>query len=193
MSRRRDRVADAPLLAWGEALRHARQRRARTRAMLIPTVVGTAMLIVPTVLAPAPRLVWNASASAPIGLYVVQPGAAPQPGDMVIARAPAPYRQLAAGRHYLPVNVPLVKRVVASAGDEICAMGPRIFINGRPAADRRAVDGKGRAMLAWEGCIRLHDDQLFLLMSDPASFDGRYFGLTSGHDVIGKATLLWPR
>jgi type IV secretory pathway protease TraF len=25
----------------------------------------------------------------------------------------------------------------------------------------------------------------------PASFDGRYFGITAPQDVIGKATLIW--
>lgn len=34
---------------------------------------------------PAPRLVWNATASAPIGLYGVLPGVAPARGEMVIA------------------------------------------------------------------------------------------------------------
>jgi conjugative transfer signal peptidase TraF len=161
--------------------------------MLASTGVGVALLLTPAVVAPAPRLVWNSSASAPIGLYLVQPGRTPEPGDMVIARVPSGYRRLADQRHYLPTNVPLVKRVVASVGDEICAMVPRIFIDGRPAVDRRAADGKGRAMPAWNGCIRLHDGQLFLLMPDPASFDGRYFGVTSAADVIGKATLLWRR
>src|SRR3546814_16595743 len=32
-------------------------------------------------LAPAPRLLWNASASAPIGLYRIDPGATPRAGD----------------------------------------------------------------------------------------------------------------
>src|SRR3546814_10002169 len=34
-------------------------------------------------LAPAPRLLWNASQSAPAGLYRIDPGAAPVVGDWV--------------------------------------------------------------------------------------------------------------
>jgi len=36
---------------------------------------------------------------------------------------------------------------------------------------------------------------LFLpvLMDNPASFDGRYFGATEERDIIGKARLLWRR
>src|SRR3546814_1519836 len=68
-------------------------------------------------------LVWNASASAPIGLYSVSPGVPADPGDMVIARVPQLWRDLAARRHYLPANVPLVKRVAAAAGDDVCGLG----------------------------------------------------------------------
>lgn len=91
------------------------------------------------------------------------------------------------------MNVPLVKRVAAHAGDEVCALGTQVFVNGSPVAARRSVDGRGRSMPAWSGCVRLRGRQLFLLMDNPASFDGRYFGLTEGSDVIGKARLLWRR
>jgi len=193
MTRRRDTIAEAPLLAWGEALRHAKERRARLRArvVVLGACAGSTLLLVAHV--PSPRLVWNASASAPVGLYLVRPGVAPATGDMVIAQVPAAYRLLAAGRRYLPANVPLVKRVAASTGDEICALGLQIFINGHWVTDRRAVDGQRRPMPTWSGCIQLHGRQVFLLMPDPASFDGRYFGATEGSDIVGRARLLWRR
>jgi len=155
--------------------------------------VGIAIVLTSAALPPAPRLLWNASASAPIGLYSVAPGAFAGPGDMIVVHVPARFRKLAAAHGYLPANVPLVKRVAAYAGDEICALGSRIFVNGGAVAERRATDGHGRAMPAWQGCVRLRGRQLFLLMDSPASFDGRYFGVTEGGDVIGKAALLWRR
>ena len=57
---------------------------------------------------------------------------------MVIAWAPAEARRLGAERHYLPSNVPLVKRVAAVAGDRVCAAGEAVFVNGRLATLRRA-------------------------------------------------------
>jgi type IV secretory pathway protease TraF len=45
----------------------------------------------------------------------------------------------------------------------------------------------------WLGCMRLRGEQRFLLMDAPDSFDGRYFGVTEGSDIIGKAELLWAR
>jgi conjugative transfer signal peptidase TraF len=138
--------------------------------------------------------VWNASASAPIGLYAVTPGATVEPGDMVIARVPDSSRMMAAERRYIPANVPLVKRVAAAAGDEVCALGREIFVNGTWVVERRASDAKGRSMPWWSGCVRLRGRQLFLLMADsPGSFDGRYFGVTDGGLVVGKARLLWAR
>jgi conjugative transfer signal peptidase TraF len=171
---------------------HVRRLRLRRRAALIG--VGIASLGLTIALPPVPRLVWNASASAPVGLYAVSPGAALQRGDMVIAWLPAQARQLAARRHYLPSNVPLVKRVVGMAGDRICAVDRVVTLNGRPVAIRRAADAEGRDLPAWQGCIRLRPGMVFLLMTEtPNSFDGRYFGATLAQDIIGKATPLWLR
>ena len=189
----RNHAGDTPLLAWGDALRAAKARRAQLRRRIAVTAAGIAVLLASAALPTAPRLVWNASASAPIGLYAVTPGASAEPGDMVIARVPDRFRRLAAERRYLPMNVPLVKRVAAQPGDEVCALGQEIFVNGRWTAERRLVDGQNRPMPIWSGCIRLHGRQLFLLMDNPASFDGRYFGATEERDIIGKARLLWRR
>ncbi len=63
----------------------------------------------------------------------------------------------------------------------------------RLAAERRIADGAGRIMPMWAGCVRLRGRQLFLLTDAPASFDGRYFGLTEGTEIVGKARLLWAR
>lgn len=193
MTRRRSGVNETPLLAWGDALRAAKTRRSQLRRRIGMATVGIAVVLASVALPPAPRFVWNASSSAPIGLYAVSPNAPFKPGDMVIAWLPGGFRQLAAQRHYLPLNVPLVKRVEAVAGDEVCALGAQVFVNGRPIAVRRGADGHGRALPVWSGCIRLHGSQLFLLMDNPASFDGRYFGATEGNEVIGKARLLWRR
>src|SRR3546814_20853703 len=92
---------------------------------------------------------------------------------------------MAAQRRYIPANVPLVKRVVAVAGDEVCALGQEIFVNGKLVVERRIADAKGRPMKWWSGCVRLRGRQLFLFMSDsPASFDGRY--LRSEERRVGK-------
>jgi conjugative transfer signal peptidase TraF len=193
MSSRRDRSADAPLLAWGESMRTRNQHRLRRGWRIAITAAGVGVLLASAALTPAPRLLWNTSASAPIGLYWVSPGAWLERGDMAIARVPEPYRQLASERRYLPPDVPLVKRVAAYGGDLVCADGDRIIVNGRAAARRQERDSKGRPMPRWSGCVRLHGRDVFLLMNSPNSFDGRYFGATKRTDIVGRARLLWPR
>jgi conjugative transfer signal peptidase TraF len=153
--------------------------------------VGTASTLV---WPPRPVLLWNASPSSPVGLYAVAFSGPIHVGDTVVAWAPAPARRLAAARHYLPANVPLVKRVAAAAGDRVCAKRKRIFVNERPAALRRVRDPSGRPLHWWSGCHVLRNGELFLLSpSAPDAFDGRYFGVTRSSEVVGKARLLWPR
>lgn len=159
-------------------------------------VLGVALsvgLAATTLIPPYPRLVWNVSPSAPIGLYSITRSSHPQTGDMVLARVPERWRQLGARRRYIPANVPLVKRAAAEPGDVVCAVGTRIFVNGRRIAGRRRHDGMDRPMPWWNGCTTLRNGALFLLLDDPSSFDGRYFGPTRHEDIVGKARLIWRR
>lgn len=195
MSRRATRGGDLPLIEWGDALRQRRldhRRRTRRWATFLAPLVGALALSI--ALPPAPRLLWNASASAPIGLYIVRPGKVLHRGDTVIARVPEGVRTLAASRRYMPVNVPLVKHVGGVAGDTICASGTGVAIDGKPVAVRRLLDGARRPMPWWTGCRRVLADQIFLLSPDaPASFDGRYFGVSPTSDIVGTARALWLR
>jgi type IV secretory pathway protease TraF len=142
---------------------------------------------------PRPLLVWNASASAPIGLYAIGAPRRIRVGDMVVAWPPPAARELAAERDYLPKRVPLVKRVAAGAGDRVCAVGEALFVNGRFEVSRRLSDGAGRLLPSWTGCDDLAADEYLLLMPSPDSFDGRYFGVTAQADLVGRARLLWAR
>lgn len=169
-----------------------RQRgRRRPRAVLVLASLGLGLIGLAALARPAPWLVWNASASAPIGLYRVLSGNAVR-GDLVLVRTPESVRQLAAERGYLPQNVPLVKRVVALDGDIVCACEDAISVNGRAIAERLARDRLGRPLPAWTGCQTLKPDDVLLLMEGVAdSFDGRYFGPTPTAAIIGRLVPLW--
>ena len=186
-------MSRTPILIIGAALRAERRRqRARIRRVIASAAL-VAALIATIVVPPRPHILWNASASAPIGLWRVVPGAPVKRGDMVVVQLEQPWRGFAARRHYLPANVPLLKRIAAEPGDRVCAYQAWIFVEGRLAAIRRHADRAGRALPWWHGCRTLRDGAMLLLTDDPASFDGRYFGPTERGAVVGKAVPLWLR
>ena len=188
---------DLTLFRWGEELRRSRAalRASRVRTLTAAGAATAVTALVATLLwPPGPSLVWNASASSPVGLYHVGPAGEVRPGDMVVAWPPEGARRLGAERHYLPRNVPLVKRVAATAGDRVCAVGEAVFVNGRLETLRRAEDPSGRPMPWWIGCKDIAEGELLLLTPDvPDAFDGRYFGVTRSDHVVGRARLIWSR
>ena len=91
----------AAVRAWGKALRAQKLARCQSRRRCCFGFGALALILGLTILfPPRPRLIWNASASAPVGLYRVVPGAHLVRGDMVIAWAPYPARLLAAPRQF---------------------------------------------------------------------------------------------
>jgi conjugative transfer signal peptidase TraF len=139
----------------------------------------------------APLLVWNASASAPIGLYRIEQDASPEIGDFVLVKPDETLEKFITSRGYLPENIPLLKRIAALPGDEICRDSEAIFINKILVADAKKLDSIGRKMPSWNGCIRLQSGEIFLLNDPEYSLDGRYFGATKSVAVIGVARAVW--
>lgn len=139
------------------------------------------------ILAPQPRLIWNASASVPVGLYAIDVGAKPARGDLVAIAPPAPLSAWLSKRGYLPRGAPLLKRVAATSGALVCRSGVFVTIDGAPAARARSADRMGRTLPLWLGCRRLGRGELFVLGLSPDSLDGRYFGPLPASAVIGTA------
>ncbi|OJY69953.1 MAG: conjugal transfer protein [Sphingobium sp. 66-54] len=143
---------------------------------------------------PLPRVIWNASASAPIGLYRIHPDRDPAIGALVAIMPPERWSHWMAGRGYLPEGVPLLKHVGAKAGQRVCRIGGMVSVDARRVAIARARDGQGRPLPVWQGCRTLRAGEIFLLNpSVPDSLDGRYFGPLPASAVIGRATPLHLR
>ncbi len=159
--------------------------------VVVAMLASSAVLGLASCIKPRPLLVWNASASVPIGLYSVTPVTQPKRGDIVLVRLPEGARTLASDRRYLPSDTPAIKRVAAADGDVVCAVDGVVSINAMRSAHALNRDSQGRFLKSWRGCSTLKRAQIFLLNDAPASFDGRYFGPSPSADVIGILTPLW--
>jgi len=140
----------------------------------------------------APLLLWNASASVPVGLYRTKRPHALGLGEIVVVRPPARLAAFLDRRDYLPLGVPLLKRVAALPGQRVCRVGAVVSIDGRPIARTLKHDRRGRPLPVWSGCFVLDEQSVFLLNRDrPDSLDGRYFGALPGGAVVSRAIPIW--
>jgi conjugative transfer signal peptidase TraF len=161
-------------------------------SIFVHTGLGAALAIASSLVDPPPILVWNATASAPRGLYCIAPPTGLQAGDLVLVRPDPASTAVYAERGYLPLGVPLLKRVGALRGMRVCEHVGDLTIEGRHVASAMPIDGRGRPMASWSGCRTLSDGEFFALNADvPTSLDGRYFGPSPLSSVIGRAIPVW--
>lgn len=164
------------------------------RATAIAAASFAVSFIVIAVTDPLPRFVWNASASAPIGLYRIQQNRDPSLGSLVAIAPPQHLGRWMAARGYLGENVPLLKHLAAKAGQRVCRIASVVNIDGRPAAVALIRDRAGRPLPVWRGCRTLKAGELLLLNPDHAdSMDGRYFGPLPTSTVLGLAIPILTR
>ena len=161
-------------------------------AILAVMALGVSATALPQLSDRPPWLVWNASASVPIGLYAVDAIIDVQTGDLVVVRPPEPLAGFLADRGYLPRGVPLLKHVAAIAGQTVCRIGRSVTVDAIEMGDARERDGRGRALPVWEGCRIIGQDEVFLMNPRSAdSLDGRYFGPLPAASIVGRAIPLW--
>ena len=141
---------------------------------------------------PMPRLIWNASASVPVGLYAVRPETVRKPNDLVVVAPPPPLADFLADGGYLPRGVPLLKRIAAVGRQRICRTGRAVSVDGATIATALDKDRRGRLLPRWSGCLTLTRDQVLLLNRNvPDSLDGRYFGPLPTSTIVGQARPIW--
>jgi conjugative transfer signal peptidase TraF len=139
-----------------------------------------------------PKLIWNASASAPIGLYAIRPARRLDVTELVVVDPPEPLASFLAERGYLPHGVALMKRIVALPGQEVCRTDRTVTVDGIAMGDALERDRLGRPLPAWQGCRRITANQVFLMNWQVRdSLDSRYFGPVPANRIIGRAVPLW--
>ena len=172
----------------------AEVRIMKPRAILAAVCVATFVVLVSAFRHPAPRLIWNASASVPIGLYAVRPVDALYLSELVVVDPPKPLAGFLAARGYLPKGVPLLKHVLALPGQTICRSSSAITVDGVAVGFALDHDHLSRPLPVWQGCGVLAAHEVFLMnQQSEASLDGRYFGPLPASAIVGRADPLWTK
>ena len=158
----------------------------------ITTTAAVSLLGILSLVSFAPKLIWNASASTPIGLYTVAPAGQLEVTDLVAVDAPEPMASFLDGGGYLPRDTPLLKRVLGLPGQTVCRTGFHITVDRIEMGTALERDRIGRPLPAWQGCRVIADGEIFLMNWEvPDSLDGRYFGPIPSISIIGRAVPLW--
>jgi conjugative transfer signal peptidase TraF len=157
-------------------------------AVLLVGLASTLLIAEPALHDNSAALIWNASASLPIGLYRLTQPQSIEVGDIVVVQPPEPLAGFLAARGYLPRGVPLMKRVQAVAGAVVCRVGLTIIVDGHVVGTALQRDSHNRPLPVWQGCKMLVDGDIFLMNTTVAdSFDGRYFGPLPATTVTARA------
>lgn len=160
-----------------------------------PTIFTTSVatvLLLSTIGGAPPRYIWNASNSVPVGLYRLQPVTTLAVTELVAIQPPDLLAAFLDLNGYLPIGVPMLKRVMALPGQTICRYGLTIVVDGIDVGQAQERDRRGRPLPVWQGCRVMADGNVFVMNWQSAdSFDSRYFGPLPASAVIGRAVPVW--
>ena len=166
----------------------------RARLATIVVTFGAVALVMSTIGEATPAYIWNVSKSVPFGLYQLQPAGRLAVTELVAVRTPEPLATFLDLNGYLPIGVPMLKRVLALPGQTVCRKGLTISVDAIEMGEALARDSRGRPLPVWQGCRVVGADEFFLMnWQSEESLDGRYFGLVPHSSVIGKALPMWTR
>ena len=164
------------------------------RCMTIFTAIVATGLLLSTIGGTTPLYIWNASNSVPVGLYRLQPATKFTVTDLVAVQPPDLLAAFLDLNGYLPIGVPMLKRVLALPGQTVCRKGVTIVVDGIDVGDAHERDGRGRPLPAWHGCRVIADGDVFVMnWQSTDSLDGRYFGPLPASAVIGRAVPVWTK
>ena len=163
-----------------------------TRCATILTTLGATILLLTTLGGVSPRYIWNASNSVPIGLYRLLPVTKLTVTELVAVQPPDLLAAFLDLNGYLPLGVPMLKRVLALPGQTVCRNGLTIAVDGIDVGQAQERDGRGRPLPVWHGCRVIADGDVFVMNWQSAdSLDGRYFGPLPTSAVMGRAEPVW--
>ena len=125
-------------------------------------------------------------------IVLIQPATRLTVTELVAVRPPDLLAAFLDLNGYLPIGVPMLKRVLALPGQAVCRNGLTIAVDGVDVGEAHERDGRGRLLPVWHGCRVIADGDVFIMNWQSAdSLDGRYFGPLPASAVIGRAVPVW--
>jgi conjugative transfer signal peptidase TraF len=162
------------------------------RCATIFVTFAVAVLLLSTVGGTTPHYIWNASNSVPVGLYRVLPVTKLTVTELVAVQPPDPLATFLDLNGYLPVGVPMLKRVLALPGQTVCRDGLTIAVDNIAVGQAHERDKRGRPLPVWQGCRVIADGDVFVMnWQSTDSLDSRYFGPLPASTVVGRAVPVW--
>jgi conjugative transfer signal peptidase TraF len=164
-----------------------------SRNQTLALTIGAVAIVVGTIVAqPYPIYIWNSSASVPVGLYRVRPMTTLIVTELVAIKPPDLLAVFLNLNGYLPIGVPMLKRVLALPGQKVCRDRLTIAVDGAEVGQAQERDGRGRPLPTWTGCrVIAHGDIFVMNWQSTDSLDSRYFGPLPVSAVIGRVVPVW--
>jgi len=167
----------AAIVRMEPSRRGRRDRRRARRLVGASALLGGVLAVLAVAHAHRGFLLVNPTPSEPPGLYVRAAGAPIRVGSLIAFPAPPSAYPYADRRLSYLRETPILKAVVAVAGDEVCTLGGVLRIDGVRRAAVAVRDHEGSVLPRWIGCRRLELGEVFVFSDRVAnSFDSRYFG-----------------
>src|SRR3546814_13706623 len=123
---------------------------------LVTMVAAVNVVAISMWINPPPKLIWNASASVPIGFYTVRPASDLRIGDLAVVTPPDDVAVFLSTGGYLPLGVPLITPVAALPVQHVFRTCVVITIDAKPVCAARAQDRIHRTLPLSDWCRVVH-------------------------------------
>ena len=115
----------------------------RRRYLAVTALAAMGVAVASAIETPT-KLIWNATASAPVGFYTVEPADRIEVPELVAVMPPEPLADFMVERGYVGRGVPLLKRVLGLPGQRVCRSGRTITVDGIEMGEALERDRIGR-------------------------------------------------
>jgi signal peptidase I len=124
----------------------------------------------------------------PQGFYLIIPTKKIVLHDIVEFTPPSSVLDFIKEKHWVPKSGLIIKYVFAIPYDHVCIRNQALSINGKRIGRVYKFYGENKLLPQTKICGKLKEDQYLLLSTkSERSFDGRYFGVVSSREILGRA------